>query len=248
MVKEVAAITGGTSGLGTACVERFVKDGYEVVFCGRNEEAGASVATEHNATFIKCDVTVPEQVESFFNQIKEKFGRLDVLINNAGVIGNEGKLCDIPIEAYHRVVNVNQHGAWYTLKYGVKLMETLGNGGRVVNMSSLAGLAGTSASAQASHYGATKHALNGITQTLALEYIPAKIRVNAVCPTVIETDLVRKFIDMSEDKAMAHAIIANTNPMVGPNDTLPQPEDVSGVVAFLCGPDSKFINGALIPI
>ena len=86
MVKEVAAITGGTSGLGTACVERFARDGYEVsrrliisdlqffqvVFCGRNEQAGASIAAENNATFIKCDVTVPEQVESFFKQVNSK--------------------------------------------------------------------------------------------------------------------------------------------------------------------------------
>ena len=140
------------------------------------------------------------------------------------------------------------NGAWYTLKYGVKLIEEGGAGGRVVNISSLAGLSGACYKAGAAHYGASKHALCGLTKIMALEYAPNKIRINAIAPTVIETDMVRKYLSSAVDKEQAKAVVSDTNPMVGPGDPLPQIEDVTGVVAFLCGPDSKFINGAIIPI
>ena len=105
-MKEVCAITGGTSGLGKGFVERFARDGYEVVFCGRHETAGAEIATENNATYFKVDVTQPEEVDGFFANIKEKFGRLDVLINNAGVISNVGRQCDIPIDEYKKIMGL----------------------------------------------------------------------------------------------------------------------------------------------
>jgi len=127
-------------------------------------------------------------------------------------------------------------------------MEEAGNGGSVVNVSSLAGLGGITGKMGVGHYGVSKWAVNGMTQIAALEYIPSKIRVNAVCPTAIETDLVKSFIENSEDKQASIAMIGSTNPMVGPGDSLPQVSDVTGVISFLCGPDSKFINGALIPI
>jgi len=103
-MKEICAITGGTSGLGEGFVERFVKDGYEVVFCGRNEQAGAAIAERCGATYFKVDVTVPSEVEGFFEQIKTKFGALDVLINNAGVISNVGRQADIPVEEYLKIM------------------------------------------------------------------------------------------------------------------------------------------------
>ena len=103
-MKEICAITGGTSGLGEGFVERFVKDGYEVVFCGRNEQAGAAIAERCGATYIKADVTVPSEVEGFFEQIKTKFGALDVLINNAGLLMRGCRHADIPIEDYLKIM------------------------------------------------------------------------------------------------------------------------------------------------
>merc|ERR1712212_151995 len=248
MTKEVAAITGGTSGLGKAFVERFSRDGYQVVFCGRNEKAGAEVAEKHNAHFVKADVTKANEVDDFFKQIKEKFGGLHVLINNAGFCENIGRTIDIPDENFVKMMDINTNGAFYTLKYGVKLMEETGTGGRVVNISSLAGLGGAAYTAGAGHYGASKHALNGLTKVMALEHLKAKIRINAVAPTVIETSMVTQVLESAADSEQVKAVIAGTNPMVGPGDKLPQAEDVSGVVSFLCGPESKFINGAIIPI
>ena len=108
-MKEVCAITGGTSGIGKGLVKRFTSDGYDVVFCGRNEIARAAVANEFGATFIKADVTQPAEMEAFFNKIKEQFGRLDVLIVNSGVGSNVGKQCDVPLDDYKRVM-----GMWTT--------------------------------------------------------------------------------------------------------------------------------------
>ena len=107
-MKEVCAITGGTSGLGKGFVERFTKDGYEVVFCGRREDLGAAIATANKATFIKADVAIAAEMEAFFDQIKAKFGRLDVLIVNAGTWGNIGKQADIPVDEYKRVMGKNE--------------------------------------------------------------------------------------------------------------------------------------------
>ena len=103
-MKEVCAITGGTKGIGRGMVKRFTADGYEVVFCGRNETAGAAVAAQFGATFIKADVTLPADLETFFAQVKERFGRLDVLIVNSGVGSNVGKQGDVPLDDYKRIM------------------------------------------------------------------------------------------------------------------------------------------------
>jgi len=250
-MKEVCAITGGTSGIGKGLVKRFTADGFEVVFCGRNESAGAVIAAEYGATYIKADVTIPAEIEAFFAQIKEQFGRLDVLIVNSGMGTRGAKQCDLPLDDYKRVMDVNLNGAWYTLKYGVKLIEECGRGGRVVTIGSLAGLSGTCCRIfdhGAAHYGVSKHALHGLTKIMALEYAPAKIRINAVAPTVIETETVHRLIDGDVTESLAKVGLSPCNPLVGTGDSLPQVEDVTGVVAFLCGPESKFINGAVVPI
>ena len=94
----------------------------------------------------------------------------------------------------------------------------------------------------------SKYAVVGMTRIMALEYAQQKIRVNAVAPTAIETELIRAYIENADDKETARKLMTDVNPMLGPGDTLPQVEDVSGVVAFLCGPEAKFINGAIIPV
>ena len=126
---------------------------FEVVFCARNEELGQALATETGSTFIRTDVTKPEEVEAFFDQIKEKFGRLDVLINNAGIMLPNGKLGDVPIDAYTKVMDVNTNGSFYVAKFGVKLMEFCGNGGSIVNISSIGGITGACSRSGTSHYG-----------------------------------------------------------------------------------------------
>ena len=199
-MKQVAVITGGTQGVGKGLVERFTRDGYDVVFCGRNEDAGNKVASENGAIFVKADVSDQAEVEALFALVKEKFGRLDVLINNAAVVSAHGKTCDIPIDEFRKIMNVNLTGAWLVLQNGVKLMVECGNGGRVVNVGSQAGLSGSPAQmGGCSHYGTSKAALHGLTKIMALEYAPNKIRINAVAPTAIETNLVKVSSEISED-------------------------------------------------
>ena len=177
-------------------------------------------------------------------KIKEKFGKLDVLINNAGVMTNIGRQADIPVDEYLRIMDVNLNGAWYTLKYGVKLIEEGGSGGRVVNVSSLGfnsllqlnshllllkllqlvvnliesacGISGVVYKAGASHYGTSKWGLCGLTKIMALEYAPNKIRINAIAPTGTETEMIKKYIETSPDPEATKAQIAESNPLVGP--------------------------------
>ena len=143
MVQEVAFVTGGASGLGRSCVERFIKEGYETVFCDLDVETGEAFAIEVGSTFIKADISNSSDVEQCFEKIKNKFGRLDVIVANAGIPGAQGtKICDTSIDNYKKVMDINCDGTWYTLKYGAKLMAYFGNGGRIVTMSSSAGLCG----------------------------------------------------------------------------------------------------------
>jgi len=249
--KEVAVITGGTSGIGESCVKRFVADGYQVVFSGRNLEAGSRVAAETKAEFIKCDVTSETEVKDFFQQVKAKYGRLDALVHSAGYAGTPiARTGQIPFDTYREVMSINADGSFLILKYGVELMVELKNGGRVVNVSSEVSLvAGVSSDLMFPHYGVSKYALNGLTQIMAMEYVQHDIRINAVCPGPINTNLIAEMISSAPDPDAMAKHIGTFNLMTAKaNKGLPRPEDVAGVCSFLCGPDSKFINGSLLPI
>lgn len=250
-IKEVALITGGTDGIGKAQVYRWVKEGFEVIFCGRNVERGNQVATETKSHFIKCDVSDPDQVEKMFIEIRERYHRLDVLFNNAGIAPKvPARLADIPNENYRQILSVNLDGMWYVLKHAIKLMVEGGKGGRIVNMGSVTGITGCASMIGATHYGTSKSAIVGLTQTAAMEYIPEKIRINSVAPAAIETDMIRKYfleapLEMREQMT---AVLTATNPMINTIKELPKESDVTGVVSFLVGPDAKFINGQTIAI
>jgi len=248
MTKEVALVTGGTSGLGKAQVFRWVKEGYEVIFCGRNEEDGKAIESESGATFIKCDVTDPKSVENMFEQIKNKYDRFDVLYNKSGYADAPGRLHEIDVDKVKKMFDVNTLGAWNVMKYGLKLMVEYGNGGRIVNMSSLAGLCGITGKHNASHYGAAKAAIVNMTQSSAISYIPEKVRINAVAPTAIKTEFIEKFLATTADPDAAMKEIDKANPTSLHHGDMPTPDDVTGVVSFLVGPDSKFITGQTIAI
>ena len=157
-----------------------------------NETDGLDLV-ELGATFYKCDISNSDQVEKLFEKIKDNFPRLDCLIANAGIVGLTGfKLCDTSISNYKNIKEINTDGTWYTLKYGLKLMEQYGNGGAVVVLCSITGRSGSSSMQGVSSYGISKHAIAGMTQIAALESIKSRIRVNAVCPTIIITPLFKQ--------------------------------------------------------
>jgi len=251
-MKEVALVTGGTTGIGKAQVKRWVNEGFDVVFCGRNVERGNEVAADTGARFIQCDVADQESVQTMFKEIRENYPRFDVLLNNAGVGAEKAyRMADIPLESYRKIMSINLDGAWFVMQEAIKLMIERGNGGRIVNMSSVTAITAIASKIGASQYAATKKAIISMTETAAIEYIPEKIRINCVCPAAIMTEMINAFVE-SHPKEVIPAVIGvmqSSNPMLAGTDKHGVScDDVTGVVSFLVGPDSKYVNGQAIAI
>ena len=234
---KVALITGGTTGIGRDTAVLFAKHGAKVVFTGRREAEGNETldlvkATGANGLFLKSDVSKASDVQSIVQKTVEKFGRLDVAFNNAGVEGNLGPLVDQTEENWDYVHNINLKGLWLCLKYEVRQMLKQGGGGAIVNMSSVAGLIGA---AGLGVYIASKHGVLGLTKSAALEYAPQGIRVNAVCPAVIETPMAdRAFGDPAVSKAML---------ALHPLGRFGKPMEIAEAVVWMCSDKSSFMTG-----
>merc|ERR1711935_322582 len=248
IMREVAAITGGAAGLGKGYVKQFTSDGYDVVFCDVDETLGQEVAEEFNATFVKVDVTQPSEVEAFFDRIKTDFGRLDVLINNAGVVRGGVPTHQFPVEDFQFVTSVNTNGAFYVAKYGVKLIVDCGNGGRIVNMSSCVA-SGATIAARNGHaaYKMSKHAIVGLTQTMALEYAKTAFASMQWHQPGSRRRWLRSFMPKLNWPTKI-SVAAADNPLEAAFGRMIQVDDVAGIVAFLCSDKAKWINGAVIPV
>lgn len=235
---KVALITGGTTGIGRDTAVLFAKQGAKVVFTGRRETEGNETlklvrAAGGDGLFLQSDVSRASDVQSIVQKTVEKFGRLDVAFNNAGVEGQLGPLIDQTEENWDYVHNINLRGLWLCLKYEVQQMLKQGRGGAIVNMSSVAGLIGA---AGLGVYIASKHGVLGLTKTAALEYAPQGIRVNAVCPAVIETAMADRAFggDPSVSKAML-----NLHPL----GRFGKPLEIAEAVLWMCSEKSSFMTG-----
>ncbi len=193
---KVVIVTGASSGIGKATAILFAENGANVIVADLNEENGKAVVNDINnsgqsATFIKLDVSKVSEVENLIDTVYEKFGTIDVLVNNAG-IGNKvlAKTADHTLEDWDNVVAVNQSGVFYCMKYALKKMIAQGHG-NIVNVASLAGL---KASGKNIAYSGSKFAVVGMTKSAALEYGHKNIRVNAVCPGYTESALLNQLI------------------------------------------------------
>jgi NAD(P)-dependent dehydrogenase (short-subunit alcohol dehydrogenase family) len=238
---KVVLVTGGTSGIGRATALAFAKAGAKVVIAGRRESEGQGVVSEiksvgGKALFVRADVAHEAEVKALVEQTVATYGRLDVAFNNAGVEWL-GPLTEASEADYRRTFDTNVWSIITSLKYEVPAMLKNG-GGSIINTSSIAGHLGFPG---ASVYVASKHAVEGITKTAALEFAKQGIRVNAVAPAAIETAMVDRFVGAEGDQ---RAGLASMHPI----GRMGRVEEIAGAVLFLASDAASFITGESLKI
>jgi NAD(P)-dependent dehydrogenase (short-subunit alcohol dehydrogenase family) len=239
---KVVLITGGTSGIGKATAIAFGKAKAKVVVTGRRQREGEeTVRAIHTAggdgLFVPADIGVDADVQRVVTTTVERFGRLDVAFNNAGVDEPYVTLHEQTEEVCDRVLNVNVKGVWLSLKYEVLAM--LKTGGAIVNCASVGGLCGMPGAAI---YSASKHAVIGLTKSFALAYARQGIRVNAVAPAGIQTDMLDRVTSGPETEHRRKMV------QLHPMGRIGSPEEVAAAVQWLCGGDAGFVTGITLPI
>lgn len=233
----MALITGGANGIGKVTANMFLQEGATVVISDYNAEAGEKALSEfnhhENATFIRSDVTNTEQVEAMVKSILESHGKIDILINNAGIT-IDGFLTKMEEESWDKVVAVNLSGVFKCTKVVAASMVENGYG-VILNASSVVGIHGNIGQ---TNYAATKAGVIGLTKSWAKEFGPKGIRVNAVAPGFIVTDMTAKVPQKVLDKMEAQT----------PLRKLGRPEDIAAAYLFLASDDASFINGTILSV
>lgn len=240
--RAVTLITGAASGIGKATSVAFARRGDHVILTDIDEDQLDKVAREitdsdGHALAISADMGSRDSISRMFVELEEHFDRLDFAVNNAGIEGEQIATADYSEEGWERVIAVNLTGVWHCMRLEIPLMLRHGSG-VIVNISSVAGLVGFQGSAA---YVASKHGMNGLTKTAALDYAQSGIRVNAICPGGIETPMV--------DRAM-HGDSENRRNLVAmhPMGRIGTPEEVAETILWLCSEASTFITGQTIAI
>jgi NAD(P)-dependent dehydrogenase (short-subunit alcohol dehydrogenase family) len=234
-------ITGALTGIGRSAAVAFAKKGANVVVAGRRDEAGEALVKElrslgSEAEFIKADVRKEDDVRALVDKTVARFGRLDIAVNNAGTQGQVGPITDQSAESYAETFDTNVLGVILSIKHEVRVMQGQGSGS-IVNISSTYGHGGA---AGASVYGGSKHAVEGITKSVALEVAKAGIRVNAVAPGPTDTGMLTRFTGTEESKAA----LASSVPM----GRLGLSEEVASGIVFLASAEASYITGHVLNV
>jgi NAD(P)-dependent dehydrogenase (short-subunit alcohol dehydrogenase family) len=241
MNRPVVLITGALAGIGRATALAFAREGSRVVVSGRRDDAGQALVTElrslgAEAEFVRADVRREDDVRNLVDQTVARFGRLDVAVNNAGTEGQPGPLTEQSAETYAATFDTNVLGTIFSLKYEMRVMLAQGHGS-IVNLSSTMGSRGA---AGASMYVASKHAVEGLTKSAALEGAAARVRVNAVAPGPVETAMLDRFAGNNDRKA---GLVAGV-----PAKRLGRPEEIAETIVFLASDKVDYLTGQIIGV
>lgn len=239
---KVALVTGAAAGMGLATAQAFAEAGAAVVLADFKEDAVKTaaqklVAAGHKALAIRCDVSDDAQVAAMVDRTVAEFGRLDAAFNNAGVMARIAPTADSTREDWDRVIGVNLRGVWSCMKHELRQMERQGSG-TIVNNASVGALTGNPGIAS---YIASKHGVVGLTRTAALEYVKRGIRVNAVNPGLIDTQIARDVVNRDEqayDDIAKHVPIGRAG----------RPEEIASVVLWLCSPGASYVVGHALTV
>src|ERR1700737_3581061 len=239
MSSPVVLITGALTGIGRATVVAFAKDGARVVASGRREAEGKALEAElrslgAEAAFIRADVRREDDGSSLIDQTVARFGRIDAAVNAAGTEGRPGPVTEQTAESYAATFDTNVLGTLLSMKHELRVMQAQGHGS-IINISSTYGHQGASG---ASIYAASKHAVEGLTKSAALEGAGSGVRVNAVAPGPIETALLNRFTGTAERKAA----LAKTVPL----GRVGEPDEIARAALFLASEKSSFITGQIL--
>lgn len=239
---KVALITGGTSGIGRVTALAFARDGAKIVVSGRREREGQETVdiikkAGGQAIFVKTDIARDPDVRAMVEKTVATYGHLDYAVNNAGIEQVPSPLVEEKEETFDQIIDVNVKGVWLSMKYEIPEMLKNG-GGSIVNMASIAGLIGAPG---VPIYAASKHAVLGLTKSVALEYAKSGIRINAISPGAIETDMFERFVNGNQQAREGFIAL---HPIGRPG----KPEEIANAVIYLCSDKASFITGQSLAV
>ncbi|MEQ8495353.1 MAG: glucose 1-dehydrogenase [Gammaproteobacteria bacterium] len=236
-------VTGGSTGIGRASALRIAAEGAAVTLADVNEDAAAEVVANINeaggrAHFIRTDVTRGDEVRAMIASAVDRYGRLDGAFNNAGIEGTFANILKMSEEEYDRTLAVDLKGVWLCVKYQVEQFLSQESGGAIVSTASVAGLVGTRGG---SAYCAAKHGVVGLTRAVALEFARKRIRVNAVCPGIIETPMLDR---LTAETGIGHDALVAQEPV----GRLGEAREIGEAVVWLLSDLASFVTGLAMPV
>ena len=240
-MKRTVIITGGSRGIGQGIALKFLQNNYNVVITTRHQDQKEAILkyyTDHGCdapTLMIVDVTKEDEVKNLVEETVNKFGKVDVFVNNAGITMGEGPIGESKTEDFVSTINTNLLGTYFGMKYAIKAMLKTG-GGQIVNIASFLGIR---AAANTAFYTATKHAVIGLTKATAIDYATKGIRINAVAPGAIKTEIFQKAIAAGK---VSEESLANLAPM----KKMGEPKDVAEAVYFLASAENTFLTGSVL--